>query len=284
MKFNNIFFKTTTNTKMYFKCTQRLLFGEHTNQSLTSVGLPNNRNKVRKFKPYPAFISWLPLKLLIVVIAIFTACKQPNNQKNKDETAKKTALIAIANTKKLIKDGTLVTRSDDDFESLTLQNFSVKDKVYSHSGIAFKEGEEYVVYHCMAGIENPGGAMRRDPLDSFVNPLQKTGFGIFQYNLSTTEIKYFHQLIQKDFIAKIPFDESFNLLSNDSLYCSEMIYKNLKTASNGRVILPITVIHNFKPKIFGYKFGKAFFTTFEYIGIDDLYFNKFCKEIRRVKY
>lgn len=284
MIFNNIFYKTITNIKMYFKLRQQQVFGEDTNHSLASECDTNNRNRVRKFKTYPAFISWLPLKLLIVVIAIFTACKQPNNQKNKDETAKKTAFIAITNAKKVLKDGTLVTRSDDDFESLTLQNFSVKDKAYSHSGIAFKEGEEYVVYHCMAGIENPGGAMRRDSFDSFVNPLQKTGFGIFQYNLSTTEIKYFHHLIQKDFIAKIPFDESFNLLSNDSLYCSEMIYKNLKTASNGRVILPITVIHNFKPKIFGYKFSKTFFSTFEYIGIDDLYLNTFCKELIRVKY
>jgi hypothetical protein len=95
---------------------------------------------------------------------------------------------------------------------------------------------------------------------------------------------HFHQLIQQDFTVKTPFDNSFNLLSNDSLYCSEMIYKNLKAASNGRVILPKSVIHNFKPKIIGYKFNKAFYTTFEYIGMDDLYLNPFCKEVTRVKF
>lgn len=197
---------------------------------------------------------------------------------------KKNALAAIANAKTLLKDGTLVTRSDDDFESLTLQNFSTRERAYSHSGIVFKEDRIFVVYHCMAGIENPDGAMRRDPFDSFVNPSQKTGFGIFQYQLSNLETVHFHQLIQQDFIAKIPFDNSFDLMSDDSLYCSEMIYKNLKTASNGRIILPTSIIHNFRPKIIGYKFNKAFYTTFEYIGMDDLYLNPFCKEVKRVKY
>jgi hypothetical protein len=224
---------------------------------------------------------WLPIKLLVITAFIFSACQQANMQ-NAQENKK--ALAAIAHAKSLLKDGALVTRSDDDFESLTLQNFSTRERAYSHSGIAFKEDSGYVVYHCMAGIENPDGAMRRDPFDSFVNPLKKTGFGIFQYQLSDSETTHFHQLIQKEYFSKIPFDNSFDLMTDDSLYCSEMIYKNLKAASNGRVILPTSVIHNFKPKIIGYKFNKPFYATFEYIGMDDLYLNSFCKEITRVKY
>ena len=63
-----------------------------------------------------------------------------------------------------------------------------------------------------------------------------------------------------------------------------MIYKALKTATGNRVILPSSVIENFRPKIMGYKLSNVFIKKFEFIGIDDLYLNPFCKEINRVKY
>jgi hypothetical protein len=194
------------------------------------------------------------------------------------------AYTAIANAKKLMQDGQLITRSDNDFESLVLQNFSRRERAYSHSGIVFKEDSGYVVYHCMGGSENPGGACQKDLFDSFVNPLQKTGFGIFQYQLSGNETDKLHTILKKQYDSKIPFDSSFNLNTDDSLYCSEMIYKALKQATGNKIILPSSYIDNFKPKIMGYKGNTIFFKKFEFIGIDDLYLNPFCKEITRVKY
>lgn len=195
---------------------------------------------------------------------------------------KKTA--AIKNAAGLLQDGDLVMRSDNDFESLTLQNFSDSDRTYSHSGIAFKEEAGFVVYHSMTGIENPSGLCRKDPFDSFISPARKTGFGIFRYQLSPAEKETFHGLLTKNLAGKIPFDVTFNLKSDDSLYCSEMIYKGLKTATEGRIILPMTALHNFRPKILGYKFKQPFIKRFEYIALDNLYLNPFCKEITRITY
>lgn len=223
-------------------------------------------------------------------ILINNSCKQnkavtiDNKSVPIADTINSKVLVEIKAAKELLKDGALVMRSDNDFESLTLQNFSKREQSYSHSGIAFKEAGGYVVYHCMSGNENPDGACRRDPFDSFVNPAKKTGFGIFQYQLSDTEKDKLHNIMKKNHAAKMPFDMTFNLKSDDSLYCSEMIYKGLKTATGGRVILPSSYIDNFKPKILGYKFNNAFFKKFEYIGLDDLYLNPFCKEVIRVKY
>lgn len=178
----------------------------------------------------------------------------------------------------------LVTRSDNDFESLTLQNFNQRERSFSHSGIAFKEGDTFFIYHSMAGTENPTGACRRDPFDSFVSPVQKTGFGLFKYDLSAQETNKFHQLLQEHYASQMPFDMSFDLNTDDSLYCSEMISKDLGKASGGRVQIPVSVINNFHPKIIGYKYNSRFYKTFRYVGIDDLYLNPFCKEITRVKY
>lgn len=194
------------------------------------------------------------------------------------------ALSAIDSSKALLMDGDLLTRSDDDFESRTLQNFSKRDQSFSHSGIVFKEDSGWMVYHSMTGVENPGGNCRKDPYDSFVNPSMKTGFGLFRYALTDIERKAFHQVLQRNHAAAIPFDISFDLSTNDSMYCSEMIYKALKEATKNRVILPVSVLNNYRPKILGYTPKKAFYKKLEYIGIDDLYLNPFCKEILRVKY
>ena len=239
-----------------------------------------------------SFISLL-LKTAAIFFCIFNlvACNQ-NSATTKNvatkyavaDSSNKKAFAIIKESKNLLQDGDLVTRSDNDFESLALQNFSKKDRSYSHSGIVFKEDSIYLIYHCMAGTENPGGACRKDPFDSFVNPSVKTGFGIFHYQLSNAERIKLHNIVKKNFDLKIPFDATFNLNSNDSLYCSEMIYKALKTATNNRVVLPSSYINNFRPKIMGYHFNNTFFKKFEYIGIDDLYLNPFCKEVIRVKY
>lgn len=190
----------------------------------------------------------------------------------------------VKNAKPLLHDAMLVMRSDNDYESLTLQNFSKRERVYSHAGLLFREGEDFMVYHSITGLENPSGTVRRDPFDSFVNPSQKTGFGLFQYRLNPGECRQLHALLKKGFEDKTPFDIFFNLKSDDSLYCSEMIYKNLLKATSGRVVLPFSYILDFHPKIMGYKHNHVKFKRFEYIGLDDLYLNPFCTEVKRVAY
>ena len=179
----------------------------------------------------------------------------------------------------MLQDGDLLTRSDDDFESLSLQNFSQKDRSYSHSGIAFKEDNAWYIYHAMAGPENPDGSIRRALFDSFVNPEKKTGFGIFRYRLSPAETSALHDLYKKYYAEKMPFDKNFNLSTDDSMYCSEIIYKSLKKATGNRVVLPVSILTNFKPKTNGMHFKNTFFKKFEYVGLDDLYLNAFCTKI-----
>ncbi len=190
--------------------------------------------------------------------------------------------INTTNTEKgqsLLHNGDLITRSDDDFESLSLQNFSKKDRTYSHSGMAFNEDNKWFIYHCIAGQENSGGHIKRELFNSFINPVKKTGFGIYRYQLSPTEMIKLHRLYKTYFAEKLPFDKSFNLQSDDSMYCSEIIFKSLKKVTNNRVILPHSLITNFKPKATAMRFKSAFFKKFDYVGIDDLYINSFCTKI-----
>jgi len=209
--------------------------------------------------------------------------KEDSNQRDSVARVNK-AWQQIDSVKNLLQDGDLVTRSDNDFESRVLQNFSPNDKTFSHSGLAFKEEEGGVVYHAMTGIENPTGSCRRDPLDSFANPAQKSGLGLFRYKLQQEEVKNLHQYMKEKHKQRVPFDITFNLHSDDSLYCSEMIWKGLQNCTKRRVVLPTQLLYNFRPKIMGYKYNQVLLKKFEYISIDNLYINPFCTEIKRVDY
>jgi Permuted papain-like amidase enzyme, YaeF/YiiX, C92 family len=225
----------------------------------------------------------------LILMATGFACNEAGTNGEK-QSANDTIATHVKNEalidkgKLLIREGDLLTRSDDDFESLSLQNFSKRDRTYSHSGIVFKEDGAWFVYHAMAGAENPGASIKREPFDSFVNPLKKTGFGVFRYQLSSMEINTLHTLYKKYYAEKLPFDKSFNLKTDDSMYCSEIIYKSLKKVTGNRVILPTSYFTNFKPKTTNPHFKNAFFKKFEYVGLDDLYLNSFCKKIFAVQF
>ncbi len=227
--------------------------------------------------------------------AVSHSCRGPVSAN--PATAKKKALTAadssdlirkawqvIDSIRSQLKDGDLVTRSDNDYESRILQNFSNGDKSYSHSGLVFREAEGWVVYHAMTGAENPAGTCRRDPLDSFAHPGEKNALGLFRYSLQPDEISRLHQYVQEVHQKNIPFDVTFNLNSNDSLYCSELIWKGLRISTRERVVLPTNLLYNFRPKIMGYKYNQVLLKKFEYVSIDNLYLNPFCTEIRRVNY
>jgi Permuted papain-like amidase enzyme, YaeF/YiiX, C92 family len=233
-------------------------------------------------------MKWhLLYNFLFWVTAILCSCNDStsaNSGSNNNPPADAALSALIKSGRDQLQDGDLVMRSDNDFESLTLQNFSDSDRTYSHAGIAFKEEGQFMVYHSMTGSENPSGLVRKDPFDSFVSPARKTGFGIFRYQLSDTEKEKFQSVLKENISNRIPFDLTFSLRSDDSLYCSEMIYKALKISTGERIVLPNSTLKNFQPKIFGYKYKNVFLKKYDYISLDNLYLNPFCKEITRIIY
>ena len=184
----------------------------------------------------------------------------------------------------LIQSGDLVMRADADYESMSLQNFSQRDKAFSHSGLAFLEGGHWMVYHSIAGHENPDAVLRKDSLKTFLNPNRKSAIGIFRYQLSHAEIDSLHRYARKHYEQKMPFDKHFNLTSNDSLYCSEFIYKGLRAVSSNRIVLHVSEISNFRSKQFRQNNKPIYFKRFQYIGLDDLYLHPACREIVRLKF
>jgi hypothetical protein len=231
--------------------------------------------------------------LAVVVIGLLCSCKQPIVvQQPKDIStivaenqgkAVKNALDTITIAKKLVRDGDLVCRTGFDMQSKALQNFNNLDKSYSHSGLAFIEDGKIFVYHSIAGSdENPGDNFKREPFDSFVNPVMKSAFGIFRYDLSESETACMKERFQYMYTSHMKFDKYFNLKDDTAQYCSEAIAKSLLKCTNGRVRIPTTIKRNHIPK-------EAYLSNpaqkiFEYIALDNLYLNAYCKKIVSAKF
>ncbi len=188
----------------------------------------------------------------------------------------------LKENKSKIKDGDLIFRSDDGVESESLRSFSKTDASFSHCGFAFIENGEVYVYNCMAGVENPGEKMLRVSFDSFVNIREKTGFGLFRYDLTEPELKNLQVITKENFAKGLMFDKNFDLKTDDKMYCAEMIDKFIKQATNNRIILPTTKIENFR--IRDPKYKGVVLKEFEYSALDNLFLNPYCKELVRISY
>jgi hypothetical protein len=164
-----------------------------------------------------------------------------------------------------VKQGDLIMRTGRDFTSEAMRQLSLKDKTYSHCGIASIEHDSIFVYHSIGGEWTPDQKLRRDPFDVFCNPFENRGFGIFRYNLTAKENSDLLNIVQNFYKEAIMFDMKFDLSSNERMYCSEFVYKSIEEAYQNRISLPTTTINHIK-----------------FIAPDNLYINPKCVEIKRV--
>lgn len=191
----------------------------------------------------------------------------------------------------LIREGDLLLRCGNDQTSATLRDFSHKDKTFSHSGIALRVDGEIYVYHNMAGNLNPDEVVRKDKVDSFFNPANNVAIGIYRYDMKEDEVQRMRDTILKYYDQKLLFDMNFDLETDDRMYCAEMLAKAITRASNQRIQFPLSMVNDDLRK----KYTKLALRNKvipsvkaaeqrEYLAIDDLYLNPFCKKVYTKKF
>lgn len=171
----------------------------------------------------------------------------------------------IQQVKYMVKSGDLILRTGKDFTSELMRNLSLKDKTYSHCGIAVWESDTLFIYHAIGGEWNHDQKLRRDPFELFCNPYENRGFGIFRYRINNAQEENIIKQAQIFYTQKIMFDIKFDLTTDDKMYCSEFIYKTIKKATKDSVELNTTTLNHIK-----------------FVALDNLFLNPFCGEIKRV--
>lgn len=229
-------------------------------------------------------------------IVLLAACGGNNEaaQPEDDHLGIKTAdekkvanLAMIDDTKKTIHDGDLVLRTGNDYSSEHIKMFSPKDKTYSHAGIAFHDSGNVYVYHVVPDYFHVKDKVRKELLDSFCNPAQNFIFGIARFDMDSSEIRVFREYLDKQYQKKIPFDITFDIKSNDSMYCSEMIRKGLILATNNRIQIETARFSDrslYKLVKQHLKMTEKQFIGREFVPIDNLFLNPHAQVVKRYTY
>jgi Permuted papain-like amidase enzyme, YaeF/YiiX, C92 family len=231
---------------------------------------------------------------LFFALAILASCNSNNAPQPEDDLGIKSAnekrsnnLAMIAEARKGIKDGDLILRTGTDFSSEQVKQFSHKDKTYSHGGIAFHDSGDIYVYHVVPDYYHVTDKVRKEKLDSFCNPVQNLGFAVARYQMDSAEIGVFRNYLNEQYKKQIPFDMKFDLVSNDSMYCSEMIKKGLMLATNNRIHIENEKFRDrskYKLITQHLKMKEKQFEGMEYVPIDHLFVRPDCQVIKRYLY
>lgn len=182
-------------------------------------------------------------------------------------TIEKRAIEQIKIVEKNIHTGDLVTRTGNDFTSEMLRQLNQHDKTYSHCGIASIENDSVFVYHAMGGEFNPDQKIRKDPFGLFCAPYFNRGVGIFRFELPFATLNAITLAAKKAYLMGIMFDMKFDLQTNDKMYCAEFVYKSFLAGTQNNI-----------------KFRLSYLNNFIYVGVDDIFLNSNCNEVKRIIY
>ena len=182
------------------------------------------------------------------------SCKQPLKKfENENKIVSIEVIKKIDSLKSGLQNGDIVTRTGNDFTSENLRLMNIRDKTYSHCGIAFVENDTAFVYHAIGGDFNPNQTLKKELFETFVNPYENRGFGIYRFNQTEKENLQLKWLCNEYYKIKLPFDMKFDLKSDDKMYCAEFVGKTLELASDQNL-----------------KINRSKIQTFEFIGVDDI--------------
>lgn len=193
----------------------------------------------------------------------------------------------IALVKQGLQEGDLLLRNGKDFSSEQVKDMSREDKAYSHGGIAVQDSGQWKVYHVEPDFYYINDKVRKEPVDSFLNSAHNYGFAHGRYQLDSSEKKHFLNYLEAQYRNKVSFDMSFDLKTDDKMYCSEMIRKGLLSATKGKIQIGIQRLNDKrKYKIIKqyFKVPEKRFVNMEIIPIDRLYLNPACTLLNRYTY
>lgn len=158
----------------------------------------------------------------------------------------------------ILLDGDLVLRNGKGVLSAFFKCVSQKDSRFSHAGLVrIIDGRVYVCHYIDEGY-------RMEPFGVFTGRSGCTSFSVLRYNLTACQRTNLLSMIDSEEAAGRLFDSSFDLSTDDDLYCTEWIYKCL-----GKIGFPLSV-------------SKA--GTSPYIATDDLYVKADVKQVTAFEY
>jgi hypothetical protein len=234
-------------------------------------------------------IEMMRIVFLIVMaflVNFLFSCNSSTANKNPPPSKDQETLIKLDSLKTISTDGDLIVRMNDELISEQVRYFNRTDKTFSHAGIVITKDGRKMVMHALPD-EAGADTIRYEPIDSFLNIQKTLSCGLFRYHLSETEKAAFLNELNNYHQRNVRFDTYYDLDTDTSVYCSELIYKSLRRATNDRIVLEtyqlptkmlLMVSEYFKNKV-----PKDIIEKRQFLAIDNLYLTANCTELMRFR-
>src|SRR6185436_6747015 len=189
--------------------------------------------------------SYRVILFLIAILFLFTQYENRSSGINyRNSYSKKIFIPAFVRNK--LASGDIILRSGKGFISDVFKQFSLKDKTYSHAGIVSIEKDGIFVYHILGEEQEDGrinsGSLKKDLLETFCNPDENRSYAVYRYDLSALSKEKMINRLKTASEEKIIFDSQFDLASDSAMYCTELIYKVVTSASADKDYIPVTIV------------------------------------------
>lgn len=192
---------------------------------------------------------------------------KPSKEKLEEDAKNKRAFNSLSQINNIIKTGDVITRTGNDFTSECLRKLCRRNQTYSHCGIASIENDTVFIYHALGGDWNPDQKILREKLVDFGEPSSNRGIGVFRMNISDSFKNAIAQCARDFRKQGIEFDMSFDLKTDNKMYCAEFVAKTIEKAT-----YPII------------KISHSHTDELEFIGVDDIFLDPSMKKITQAVY
>ena len=125
----------------------------------------------------------------------------------------------------VIQDGDLVFRRGKSIESFAVI-MTDKNAEYSHIGLIVMEGKRPFVIHVEPGSNmDNGDQVKKESLVAFLGSEIASHYAIYRSHLSVESVNKVTAGARSFYARKIHFDNSYDLTTDQRLYCSELILR-----------------------------------------------------------
>lgn len=225
------------------------------------------------------------LALLVGMIALLS-CGSGEVEKSKPLTPEEIIAKNIDSLKRTATAGDLIVRLGDDMLSYQIKFLNEKDQSYSHAGMIVEKDNQKLVAH-ITPDDSTKDFIQYVPIDSFLNPVKNLEAALYRYNFSEAEKAQVNTKIAEYSNSAVHFDRSYDLATEDKLYCSEMISKVVSHATANRITFShINAPLKMRPllvKYFKGQHSEKTIATRQIMTIDNLYRVPECEKVMKIK-
>lgn len=169
-----------------------------------------------------------------LTVLFFNGCKEKSPEAPVSVSREEAVKNNLDSLKKIAATGDLVVRLGDDLLSYQIKFLNETDQSYSHAGIVVEKDGQKLIAH-ITPDEGDKDGIQYSPVDSFLNRAKNLSAALYRYDFSPAERDSLAVAVDGYKRANVRFDKLYDLVTDTSMYCSEMISKAISGVTHGRI-------------------------------------------------